>query len=302
MIRYFLILIIPAFVFSQNKKVFYYVENDSTISFRDENNNFIIKPFKTYKYLVKNNSHKSEVKENFFYIHPKNRPEYAVNRLGKFLFYPYYFDNGPDYIKENYLRIKDENGKVGFADKEGKVVISPKYDYATPFNMGFSSYCNGCYFDRKKDEEHPPIVGGIWGYIDVNGNEIIPIKKSNNQKDFIINDGSFIPYQFNYSIYELSVLNKIFKFEKEINKKNISEGSKVNFEIISKHSENNPYYFIKYYRIDMPHYFSSDFDNQEGFSFYIDKDENIFVNHLIFDNDKNSYHYELIKLEDWIKK
>lgn len=302
MIRYFLILIIPAFVFSQNKKVFYYVENDSTISFRDENNNFIIKPFKTYKYLVKNNSHKSEVKENFFYIHPKNRPEYAVNRLGKFLFYPYYFDNGPDYIKENYLRIKDENGKVGFADKEGKVVISPKYDYATPFNMGFSSYCNGCYFDRKKDEEHPPIVGGTWGYIDVNGNEIIPIKKSNNQKDFIINDGSFIPYQFNYSIYELSLLNKIFKFEKEINKKNISEGSKVNFEIISKHSENNPYYFIKYYRIDMPHYFSSDFDNQEGFSFYIDKDENIFVNHLIFDNDKNSYHYELIKLEDWIKK
>lgn len=52
----------------------------------------------------------------------------------------------------------------------------------------------------------------------------------------------------------------------------------------------------------MPHYFSSDFDNQEGFSFYIDKDENIFVNHLILDNDKNSYHYELIKLEDWIKK
>lgn len=302
MIKYFLILIIPVFIFSQNKKVFYYVENDSTISFRDENNNFIIKPFKTYKYHVQNNSHKSEVKENFFYIHPKNKPEYAVNRQGKFLFYPYYFDNGPDYIKENYLRIKDENGKVGFADKEGKVVISPKYDYATPFNMGFSSYCNGCYFDRKKDEEHPPIVGGTWGYIDVNGNEIIPIKRSNNQKDLIINDGSFIPYQFNYSIYELSLLNKIFKFEKEINKKNIYEGSKVNFEIISKPSENDPYYFIKYFRIDMPHYFSSDFDNQEGFSFYIDKDENIFVNHLILDNDKNSYHYELIKLEDWIKK
>lgn len=302
MIRYFLILIIPIFIFSQNKKVFYYVENDSTISYRDEKNKFIIPPFQTYKYLVRNDLHKSEITENFFYIHPKNEREYAVNKEGNFLFYPFYYDNGPDYIKENYIRIKAKNGKVGFANKEGKIIIFPKYDFATPFNMGFSSYCNGCYFDRKGDEEHPPLVGGNWGYIDINGNEIIPTKNSKNPKDYILPDGSFIPYQFSYSKYELSLLNKILKFKKEINQNNISEGSRINFEIISKPSESNQYYFIKYYRMDKPNYFSSDFDDQEGFSFYIDKDENIFVNHLILDNDKNSYHYELIKLEDWIKK
>jgi hypothetical protein len=57
-------------------------------------------------------------------------------------------------------------------------------------------FCNGCYFDTSKDEEHAPLVGGNMGFVSKNGLEIIPTDKRNHPKDFETKDHQFIPYQF----------------------------------------------------------------------------------------------------------
>ncbi|SFI22301.1 WG repeat-containing protein [Halpernia frigidisoli] len=293
------LLFLPIILFSQNNKVYFQRENDSMISYKDEKNNYIIKPFISLGYLDSIMPKKKEIFDDFFYIHPKGKSNYAVDRKGNFLFYPFYFDNSPDYINENYLRIKDEKGKVGFANKEGKIMIKPKYDFAEPFRMGFSSYCNGCYFDRKKDEEHPPLSGGKWGFIDKLGNEISPSNFPQNHKDFKTENGKYIPYQFSYNDYEKSLLKKLEKFKSLISEQNIFGDVNFNFEIISRPSKENPFYFIKIFRKDLPHYFSSDNDDAEGFSFYIDKNENILLNHLVMEDGGKSWHYSLIDIKNW---
>ncbi len=60
----------------------------------------------------------------------------CFNNVGRFLFYTFSFDNGPDYPEEGCFRIEDENGLIGFADTLGNVVISPRYKFAHPFSGG----------------------------------------------------------------------------------------------------------------------------------------------------------------------
>lgn len=70
-----------------------------------------------------------------FVINKKGKIE-CFNNKGKFLFYVFNFDNGPDYIEEGYFRILDHNGLFGFADSLGNVVIKPQYKFAYPFKGG----------------------------------------------------------------------------------------------------------------------------------------------------------------------
>ena len=298
---FLIIFLLPIFFFSQSTKVYFHRENDSTISYRDENNNYIIKPFVTKGFLDDEGAFNNEILGNFFYINPKNESQHAVNRKGDFLFYPYFFDNGPDYLKENYFRIQDEKGKVGFANSDGEITIKPQYDYASSFVMGFSSYCNGCYLDRTKDPEHPPLVGGKWGFIDKFGKEITTTNSPKGKNDFKTENGKFIPYQFVYSNNEKSILKKLAKYKKGICANNIFGDGKINFEIIDRPSEAKPFYFIKIYRKDQPYYYSTDNDDAEGFNFFIDKNQNIFVNHLISNDGGKNYQNSYLKIEDWIK-
>ena len=54
--------------------------------------------------------------------------------------------------------------KWGYADKDGKVVIQPKYSAAMPFSEGLATVClqDGKYGEKK------------WGFIDKTGKEVIP--------------------------------------------------------------------------------------------------------------------------------
>ena len=81
------------------------------------------------------------------------------------------FDNGPDYVSDGMYRII-ENGKMGFANEKGKVVIPPKYDFVWPFEKGSAKFCNGCTF--KKEGEHTRIVedNAVTGFINRAGKEI----------------------------------------------------------------------------------------------------------------------------------
>ncbi|WP_419868723.1 WG repeat-containing protein [Chryseobacterium sp. CT-SW4] len=42
----------------------------------------------------------------------------------------------PDDLVENKIRIVDKNGKIGFANKKGKIIIQPKFEQASTFHNG----------------------------------------------------------------------------------------------------------------------------------------------------------------------
>jgi hypothetical protein len=85
------------------------------------------------------------------------------------------YDNGPDILNEGLIRYVDEK-KIGFINKSGEIKIEAKYTFAYPFQDNFALVCNEC---RKESVgEHSVMVNGTWGYIDKNGNEVIPVKFS----------------------------------------------------------------------------------------------------------------------------
>ena len=86
------------------------------------------------------------------------------------------------------------NGKYGFADENGNIVITLKYDYAKDFSVGLALVkLNGKWgyidkngnevtslkYDYAKDFSEGLArvkLNGKWGYIDKSGNEVIPLK------------------------------------------------------------------------------------------------------------------------------
>ena len=49
---------------------------------------------------------------------------------------PYWYDNGPDMPSEGLVRVKDKSGKIGYAETNGNIVISPRFAFAYPFKNG----------------------------------------------------------------------------------------------------------------------------------------------------------------------
>ncbi len=96
-----------------------------------------------------------------------------INTKGEILVRPFIFDNGPDYFSEGVARYQ-ENGKFGFFDKKGNIVIPAKYDFALPFSEGMAVVSKGCV--KQADGEHFSYIGGKWGYINKQGDIAIPLK------------------------------------------------------------------------------------------------------------------------------
>lgn len=92
---------------------------------------------------------------------------YAVDRDGKILFKMYWFDNGPDYFSDGLVRIV-ENDLIGYADETGKIVISPQYGCAYPFENGRAQVGYDC--DQVwMDDEHWSWATEQWLTIDKQG-------------------------------------------------------------------------------------------------------------------------------------
>lgn len=80
------------------------------------------------------------------------------------------YDNGDDYFREGLQRIVDNDGKIGFADEKGNVVITPRFAFAFPFENGLAkATLEG---RRVADGEHWRWISPEWFYIDRKG-EII---------------------------------------------------------------------------------------------------------------------------------
>jgi len=144
-----------------------YLQYGVNIAFIDENGDTII-PFGKYAYFG------SDTLEYFANVieHPNDSTwgrYVGIDRNQNILFDLVIFDNGPDYFNEDLTRIL-RNGKMGFANKFGQVVIPCKYDFAKYFKDGKAGVT---FSAREYDdlEEHRRVESDEWFYIDKKGNK-----------------------------------------------------------------------------------------------------------------------------------
>lgn len=93
----------------------------------------------------------------------------GIDRNEHVLFNIFVFDNGPDYPSNGLFRII-KDGKIGYANTRGQVVIQPQFDGAYPFKNGKAQVGKGC--ETRSDGEHHYWAGGQWFTIDKKGNVI----------------------------------------------------------------------------------------------------------------------------------
>ncbi len=92
-----------------------------------------------------------------------------INAGGEEIIRPFIFDNGPDEFSEGLARFV-QNGKFGYFDRYGQVVIAPSFDFAYGFKNGRAAICMGCAL--VPDGEHTRIAGGTWYWINRRGDRV----------------------------------------------------------------------------------------------------------------------------------
>lgn len=290
------ILLLPVLSFSQEKDVLkYFVSKDSLVGVKNQKGEIIVPAqFKIFSNLengelVKGETiyfdgfKKDEAKE-------KNAWGYVYDKKGNFLYRPFFYDNGADYFSEGVRRFV-KNGKVGFVDRNGKVVIEPNHDFASPFNYGYAAFCDGCDWEKTEDE-HKAIVGGTWGVMNFKGEIAKPVSKSENAVEV---GGKYFPDPFNYNEKEKTILQFFNRQNKKLSEiyyvnhytKLSDNEKKLFFEIVERPKENFPFYQVNTY----------DYRKMEAgisdFKFLVSEDgKNIFA--LEFENEK-------IPFEKWLK-
>jgi hypothetical protein len=104
-----------------------------------------------------------------FAIVSKNSEMIGIDRNENLLFSVFSFDNGPDYIVEGLFRVI-RNGKIGYANKHGEVVIPCQFDCAYYFENGKAKVSNNCKTIKEGDFHR--WLSDDWYYIDKQGNRI----------------------------------------------------------------------------------------------------------------------------------
>lgn len=93
----------------------------------------------------------------------------GIDQQEQKLFDVFLYDNGPDYVQEGLFRIIDQ-GKIGFANTQGKIVIAPQYPCAYPFKDGKAKVAMNC--QSKMDGEHRFWESTEWFFIDKEGEKV----------------------------------------------------------------------------------------------------------------------------------
>ena len=286
---------------SPGKKLYYFLTKDSLLGVKTGSGKVVIKARRIYRYGDKDL--KKPIKEELIYLDAPDddivEPHscgVVYNRKGQFLFAPFFFDNGPDFFSEGMMRFV-KNKKIGFADRNGSIVIEAKYDYANSFNYGIASYCNGCLWKNKG--EHSFVTGGILGYISSKGDLLVASLKKENDKDQIVERDKFLPYQFYYtaleqkiidSFYGLSLISKSY-FVNHYSSLDTNE-RKLHFEIVERPSSFYPYYHIKAF----------EFSNCGGYNGNEILDLNFYVDTMGQQFFYLDYYNKKISLGKWLKE
>ena len=93
-------------------------------------------------------------------------PPIAIDGHGNQLFDLFLFDNGPDYFSEGLTRVK-RNGKIGFGNERGEIIVPCQYAFAHPFENGLSKVTYEA--TKIREGEHTRIVSDDWFWIDRTG-------------------------------------------------------------------------------------------------------------------------------------
>ncbi len=145
-----------------------YLQYGARVAYMNNKGDTII-PFGKYSYFGT---------DSFIYYanvmeHPNDSTygrQIGINRNQKILFDLVMFDNGPEPFNEGLTRVI-RNGKMGYADKYGRIVIPCIYEYAKWFENGKAEVTIKAieYIDM---EEHQRVESDEWFEIDKNGNKI----------------------------------------------------------------------------------------------------------------------------------
>ncbi len=145
-----------------------YLQYGVRVAFINDNNDTII-PFGKYAYY---GTDKLEFYANVI-VQPNDSTygrQIAIDRNQNVLFDIVMFDNGPEPFNENLTRVL-RNGKMGYANKFGQIVIPCEYDYAKWFENGKAevTYNAKEYFDL---DDHKRVESSEWFVIDKKGKKI----------------------------------------------------------------------------------------------------------------------------------
>ena len=113
-------------------------------------------------------------------VHSRNEGWMYVNRKGRVLIRGVpMMDNGADTFHDGLVRFVRKE-KYGFADRHGKIVISPAYDGAMNFENGVAEVCNHCKsVCASVDCEYHVFGGGEWYRIDTKGVVLVKLQSRN---------------------------------------------------------------------------------------------------------------------------
>ena len=95
----------------------------------------------------------------------------GIDRYGNILFDLVSFDNGPDYFVEGLTRVL-RNGKMGYANEKGEVVIPCQYAFAKWFENGVAEVTFEAreYYDL---DEHLLVESDSWFRINQYGDSVL---------------------------------------------------------------------------------------------------------------------------------
>lgn len=293
---------IPVLAFSQKQNdLRYFISKDSLVGVKNQKGEIII-PAQFINLTGMRNGEPLKLENDaiFFDSSLANRDEVEKNswgvvfdKKGKMLYQPYSYDNGADYFSEGVRRFV-KKGKVGFVDRNAKIIIDAKHDFVSSFNYGYAVFCDGCDWEKTEDE-HPQIIGGTWGVINFKG-EIMQPLTNHSEKDIKVN-GKYYAYPFQYNEKEKNILQFFEKYNtilSAIHYVNVynemsEKEKKLLFEIVERPKESFPYYQI------------NTFDNEKAnlgsfgdLTFFMSEDgKNVYA---------INYEKEMIPFKKWLKE
>ncbi len=180
-----LLVFISINIHAQDNKLYIYwpdFDKDETICGYVDSNGKIVIPAGKYTDIFTAEFDKVAI------VKIKGKKEfYAIDRNEKVLFQVFNFGMGPDIISNGLFRII-ENGKIGFANMNGEIVIKPRFQFVYPFQEnGFAIFCeNGTWSMLDK---YIPVIKGKWGAINRQGVIVIPATYDSGAEDYLIKDG-----------------------------------------------------------------------------------------------------------------
>ena len=181
-----LLLFISMNIYAQDDKLYiYYYPNfedvDATLGYVDSSGKVVI-PAGKYPYIFT-----AEFDKIAFVLLKDRKGVYAIDRHEKILFQVCSYEIGPDIVSNGLFRII-ENGKIGFANMNGEIVIKPRFQFVYPFQEnGFAIFCeNGTWSMLDK---YIPVIKGKWGVINRQGVVVIPATYDSGAEDYLIKDG-----------------------------------------------------------------------------------------------------------------